>query len=168
MEVAEGLDEGGVYARSEIEIGQDETAAELRSRLAVVGAELLVERLRAGLGTAVPQSGDVTYAAKIDRSESRLDFTRSAVELHRTVRVGRAWAQFRGKRLGIEATSLCAAVPEQPGVLVTGTTGAGPGPIVATADGGLQLVTVKPEGKRAMSAADWANGVQPQAGDRLE
>jgi len=81
MEVAEGLDEGGVYARTEIAIGPNETAAELRERLGVIGAELLVETLRNGLGTAEPQVGETTYAAKLEKHEAKLDFDRSALEL---------------------------------------------------------------------------------------
>ncbi len=178
MEVAEGLDEGGVYATETINIGDDETALELRARLAAIGAELLVKTLTAGLGQAVPQSGEITYAAKIDRSESKLDFGRTAVDLHRTVRVGRAWAEFRGKRLGVERTSVpIAAEPPDGDSAVTDPIDGGPGelhlrpghpPVVRTASGLLELVTVKPEGKRAMAATDWANGVQPAPGERLE
>ena len=158
MEVAEGLDEGGVFARRSLTIGTDESAADLRARLAVLGAELLVDTLRSGLGRAEPQVGQVTYAAKIERHESRLDFSRSAEGLHRTVRVGRAWAEFRGRRLGIEqARALPGAGP--PGEL--------DGVVVATPRGLLELVTVKPEGKRAMAAQDWINGVQPVPGERL-
>lgn len=159
MEVAAGLDEGGVYDRETVEIGENETAAELRDRLAVVGAELLVAALQSGLGPAEPQTGEATYAAKIDKSEAKLDFTNSALQLHRTVRVGRAWARFRGKRLGIEATTVRAG-SGQPGLL--------DGAAVQTPDGVLQLEAVKPEGKRAMSVQDWLNGVQPEPGERLD
>ena len=167
MEVAEGLDEGGVYAIETIDIGENETALELRARLADVGAELLVKTLTSGLGDPVPQVGETTYAAKIDRSESKLDFNRTALELHRTVRVGRAWAEFRGKRLGIEATLVAqdTAAGGAPGELHVGS---GSAPRVTTSSGLLDLVTVKPEGKRAMAATDWANGVQPKPGERLE
>ncbi len=161
MEVAEGLDEGGVYARATTAIGDNESADELMDRLAVVGADLLVEHLRTGLADPEPQVGEITYAAKIERHESRLDFTRSAIELQRTVRVGRAWAEFRGKRLGIEAALV------NPGSGPAGQLQGKPPVVVGTADGLLELVTVKPEGKRAMSAQDWANGVQPEAGESL-
>lgn len=174
MEVAEGLDTGGVYARRSIDIGPDETAAELRSRLAGVGAELLVDTLAAGLGAAEPQVGDATYAAKIDRDETRLDFTRPAAEVQRRVRVGRAWTEFRSKRLGIEAVALVDDTdsapangdtrpgPEGPGTIVDGD-----GPLVAAGTGLVRLVEVKPEGKRAMAATDWANGVRPERGEQL-
>jgi len=158
IEVAEGLDEGGVYARVDTEIGDNESAAELRSRLAELGAALLVDRLRAGLGVAEPQVGEVTYAAKIEKSDAMLDFRRPAIEAHRAVRVGRAWTEFRGKRLGIEAATV------QPG---NGPAGELHGRMVSTPDGRLELLTVKPEGKRAMSALDWINGVQPKPGERL-
>ncbi|MGH1490660.1 MAG: methionyl-tRNA formyltransferase [Acidimicrobiales bacterium] len=158
MEVAEGLDEGGVYARATTPIGENESAEDLRDRLAVLGADLLVENLSRGLGEPEPQVGEITYAAKIDRGESRLRFDRSAIELQRTVRVGRAWAEFRGKRLGIESATV------EPG---TGKPGELQGLSVATADGLLGLVTVKPEGKRAMPAQDWANGLQLKPGESL-
>ncbi len=158
MEVAEGLDEGGVYGRVETPIGVDETAAELRGRLGELGAALLVDSLRSGLGDAEPQVGEITYAAKMAKDEARLNFDRTAIELHRTIRVGRAWCEFRSKRLGIEATAL------HPG---DGPPGEIDGLMVSTKDGLIELVTVKPEGKRAMPARDWANGVQPQPGETL-
>ena len=160
MEVAEGLDEGGVYAVSELQIGPDETATELRDRLGVVGADLLVETLRSGLGEATPQVGEITYASKIEKHEAKLDFGQAAPRLHRTIRVGRAWAEFRSKRLGIER----AAVHERSAPSAPGTVD---GVMVSTADGVLEMVTVKPEGKRSMAAQDWANGVQPKDGERL-
>lgn len=158
MEVAEGLDEGGVYAELPVEIGPEESAAELRARLAVLGADLLVDRLRCGLGPARPQEGDVTYAAKLGPDDFRLDFTRPAEEVARTVRIGRAWTTFRGRRLGIEAARPVDGAGE-PGLLV-GTT-------VLTPDGAVELIEVKPEGKRAMSADQWVNGARPDAGERL-
>lgn len=160
MEVAEGLDEGGVYARVEVEVGPEEPVAALRSRLADIGAELLVERLAEGLGSPQPQVGEVTYAAKLDRTEFRLDWTRPAVELHRVVRLGRAWTMFRDRRLGIEV----ARWRHEAG---SGRPGTIDGPLIATGDGVLELIEVKPEGRRAQSVADWLNGARPGPGDRL-
>ncbi len=177
MEVAEGLDEGAVYAKVATEIEPEETASELRSRLADLGAELLVSSLQAGLGEPVAQVGEVTYAAKLDKSEFRLDLSRSAADVHRCVRIGRAWAEFRGKRLGIEQarlhlrSNLLAEAPPGTIAAIDGTDGAdenaGSAVVVATADGAVELLTVKPEGKRAMPARDWVNGAQPGPGERL-
>lgn len=158
MEVAEGLDEGGIYAQVEVEIGSTETATDLRARLAQIGADLLVERLRAGLGPATPQVGETTYAAKLDRGEFRLRWDRPAEELVRVVRLGRAWATFRDRRLGIEEAAVV------PG---SGPPGRLDGLRVATPDGCVELRTVKPEGRRAMAATDWSNGVKPEPGECL-
>ena len=165
MEVVEGLDEGGVYSRVETDIGPDETSAELRARLGELGATLLVDSLAAGLGQPVPQSGETTYAAKMEKHEAHLDFDQPAIALHRTVRVTKAWTEFRGKRLGLERT---AAHPNAERVGANGQLDLADRQVTATTgEGRLELLTVKPEGKRAMAAQDWANGVQLTEGDRL-
>ncbi len=154
MEVAEGLDTGGVYRRRETAIRLDENAAELTARLAVIGSDLLVEALATGLGSPEPQVGDATYAAKIDPAELRLDWTRPAVELQRVVRIGRAWTTWSGRRLLI----LRAAIGE-----ADGSPGSLHGDVVATGQGGLRLEVVQPEGKRPMAGADWVRGGQVDA-----
>lgn len=148
MEVAEGLDTGGIYAERSVPIRSDDTADDLRRRLVEVGSELLVETLSAGLGEPRRQSGEVTYAEKIQAAELEIDWTRTSAEIDRLVRLGGAWTLFRGKRLKVWA--------------VTGPTD---GPTVATGDGSLVLVEVQPEGKAKMAADAWANGAQPRAQD---
>ncbi len=150
MDVEEGLDTGAVYRRREVPIGPHETAAELTSRLAAIGAQLLVTALDEGLGTPVPQEGEPTYAAKIEVEDLHLDWNRSALDLHGVVRVGRAWTTWNGRRLLV----LDASPAEAP----DGPPGAVSGGVVATGAGGLRLMTVQPEGKRAMPAADWLRG----------
>ena len=111
MALDEGLDTGPVYGCVETPILPEETAAELRVRLADLGAALLVGRLAGGvatLGQPVPQAGEAVYAAKIDRTELELAWERPAVELGRVVRVGRAWTLFRGRRLIVERAHVVA------------------------------------------------------------
>jgi len=158
MEVAKGMDEGGVYARAEIDLGLEDTAASLRADLSRIGADLLVERLQAGLGPAEPQTGEVTHAAKLGAEDFRLDFDRPAIEAHRIVRLGRAWTTFRDRRFGVLAARL------HPG---SGEPGAIDGPVISTPDGSLELLEVRPEGRRAQSAIDWLNGAKPESGERL-
>jgi methionyl-tRNA formyltransferase len=158
MELEEGLDTGGVYAEARVAIGPEETADELRERLVAVGTELLVTNLTAGLGQPRPQVGEPTYAAKIDPAELELRWDRPAVELHRLVRLGRAWTTFRGKRLKV-LTARLAATDARPGGL--------DGAVVGTADGGLELVQVQPEGKGPLDASAWRNGARPEVGERL-
>src|SRR3954451_7647825 len=87
MDVEEGLDTGGVYERTVVPIGPTTTADELRAELVEVGTEMLVRRLRDGLGAPEPQRGEPTYADKIRPEELRLDWSRPPVELNRVVRV---------------------------------------------------------------------------------
>ncbi len=158
MEVAEGLDEGGVYARQATRIGPVETAAELRARLTEMGSTLLIQGLARGLGLPASQEGEVSYAAKVAAHELRLDWSEPAVHAHARVRLGRAWTLFReGRILVTRATT------------ADGPAG-GPGEVdaelgVACGDGRrLMLLEVQPAGKAPMSATAWANGARPIGG----
>ena len=125
-----------------------------------------VDQLRDGFGQARPQVGEPTYAHKLTADDRRLDWTRSAIELQRRVRVGGAWTTFRGRRLKVGRVAL-----------VDGTDGAplgvslAPGEIadryVGTGDGLLELLEVQPEGKGQQPAAAWRNGARPTPDDRL-
>jgi methionyl-tRNA formyltransferase len=137
MALEAGLDTGGVYARREVPIGPETTAAELREQLVAVGTALLVDTLAAPLGEPEPQSGEVTHAAKFTSGDFEIDWTRPVEDVHRLVRVGGAWTTFRGKRLKINEARLV--------------------------DGVLRPVIVQPEGKAPMSFDAWRNGARPAA-----
>ncbi len=160
MALDEGLDTGPVYWCETVGIGGEESADELRARLVEAGTRLLVERLGRGLGQAVPQQGEPTYAAKLDPAELALDFSRPALEVHRVVRLGRAWTTFRGKRLHVLAARIRETGPTPVGALDGVVVGCGQGT-------GLELVTVKPEGRAALPAAAWRNGARPQPDELL-
>ena len=139
MALEEGLDTGGVYARREVPIGPETTAAELRAELVEVGTSLLVDTLDRPLAGWIddpePQTGEVTYAAKFTAADFEIDWTLPAVEVHRLIRVGGAWTTFRGKRLKINEARLV--------------------------DGRIVPVVVQPEGKAPMAFDAWRNGAQP-------
>ncbi len=166
MALDEGLDTGPVYARVETPILPEETADELRLRLADLGTILLLERLAGGLstlGSPAPQVGEAVYAAKIERSELRLVWDRPAVELERLVRVGRAWTTFGQKRLIVERARVAPAGPSdqdlEPGTL--------DGDEVVCGQGRLQLLEVRPEGRAQQSFEAWSRGARPAEGERL-
>ena len=123
-----------------------------------LGSELLVATLDGGLGAATPQAEEgVTYAHKLTAEDHLLHWERSAVELHRVVRVGAAHTTFRGARLKVHAVERVdePTAPEAaPGTFLDATT-------VATGEGALRLLRVQPEGKAPMDAAAWANGARP-------
>jgi methionyl-tRNA formyltransferase len=153
MVVEEGLDTGGIYDRVELPIGPDDTAAELRERLARRGAELLVTNLAHGLGEPVPQQGEPTYAHKLDVADLAIDWTAPAEAIHRLVRVGGAWTTHDGHRLKLWRTSL---IPSGRDAVE-----------VAAGDGPIWLLEVQPEGRRRMPAAAWANGLARGVADGL-
>ena len=148
MQLEEGLDTGPVYRCEVVPIGETTTAAELRADLVDTGTRMLVTELRAGLDVPQPQSGDPTYAAKIQPDELRIDWTRSPIELDRLVRLGGAWTTLHGKRLRVVAAELADA--------------AGPSSNALRGDriGGLRLLTVQPEGKAAMPFEAFARGAR--------
>ena len=158
MQLEEGLDTGPIYAEERLSIGDDETADELRDRLVVAGTRLLLDVLAGPLPEPRPQQGEPTYASKINPSELEIDWTKPAVEVHRLVRLGRAWSTFRGKRFKVLRARLVDAALA-PGVI--------DGVLVGTGDGALELVTVQLEGKGPQDASAWRNGAHLQAGERL-
>ncbi len=154
MHLDEGLDTGRLYGCTEVTIGPDTTAAELRAWLVDIGAALLVDHLRAGLGETHEQHGDATYASKLHADDFCLDWRRSAVERHRVIRVGGAFTTFRGRRLKVLAADLV-----EPGAVGD--------ELVGDTVGGLRLVTVQPESKAPMAFDAFARGVRPVPGERL-
>jgi methionyl-tRNA formyltransferase len=157
MEVEAGLDTGGVYRSVETRIGPAETAAELADRLALLGRDLLLDALATGLGTPRPQLGEPVYAAKIEPEERCLDWRRSTVELLRVVRIGRAWTTLQGRRLVVVSAKPVASVPPSPpGHLQVDADG----PRVATGDGWLRLLAVRPEGRGTLEGSAWARGAR--------
>ncbi|MEM7092138.1 MAG: methionyl-tRNA formyltransferase [Actinomycetota bacterium] len=160
MQIVEALDEGAVYARRTVPVG-DSTLDELRDALVDASCDLLVEALADGFVEPEPQVGEPVYARKIKPEEHQLDFARPAVEVVRVTRLGRAWTTLAGKRLRV----LGASVDTSP------TDGAQPGEVrgdrVATGDGWLVLERVQPEGKKAVDAADWLRGARIDPGTRL-
>lgn len=162
MRLEEGLDTGPVLARREVPMDGNH-AATLRHRMAVEGGALLVALLAGGagaLGPGEPQQGEPTYAVKIDPAELRLQWRQPAAQLHRVVRLDRAWTTFRGQRLRVlDARPEAGPAHGRPGELH--------GDAVDTGDGVLVLETVQPEGRRPMSAADWRRGVRPDEGELL-
>jgi methionyl-tRNA formyltransferase len=157
MRIEPSLDTGPVYACERVAIGAHETAGELKQRLVDVGTRLLVERLpEIPTSTPVPQSGETTYAEKLDVAEFALDPSRAAIELERVVRAGNprpgAYLSVGGQRLKVwRAHALT------DGGLAAGVIDADAR--LGTSDGVLVLDEVQPAGKRAMDAGAWRRGV---------
>ncbi len=166
MDVAEELDTGVVRCRVATPIGPDESADDLRGRLAGLGSTLLVDALAAGISEGEPQIGEPTWAHKIAREDLCMDWSRSADELHRVVRVGGAHTTFQGEPFKVLQATPC------------GSPGAGAvagelvGDVVAVgsasgAGGGIRLVEVQPASRQRMTFDAWAAGARPTPGEVL-
>lgn len=162
MRVEEGLDTGAVYARRVVEIGQRDTADELRRRLVEEGSRLLVETLAGEFPTPVPQQGTPVHAAKITPAELRIDWADDVRAIDRLVRLGGAWTTFRGKRVKVLAATLTGPSDSTlPPSAVDVSALVEPTP-------GLRLDVVQPEGKGSMTIDDYCRGARPASGERFE
>ena len=171
MRMEAGLDTGPVLLEQATPIGPDETGGQLHDRLAEMGAQVLEDGLgllRAGLlpvPWVQPEEG-VTYAHKLDKAEARLDWSRPAIELARTVRAFNPWpvaeAVVAGERLRIHgAIAVDTGHAAAPGTLLAAGR---EGIDIACGDGALRLRVVQREGGRAITAADWLNARRDLAG----
>lgn len=159
MQIVAALDEGPVFARREVAVGSS-TLDELRATLTQLSCELLVAELDRGLGAPEPQVGEPTHARKLHRGDHELDFGRTAAELDRVIRLGRAFTSVGDRRLGVVAAYVAPdAGPGKPGELH--------GDRISTADGCLVLETVQPAGKKPMAFRDWINGARLPDGTPL-
>lgn len=159
MELEEGLDTGPVYERQSTTIDPDESADHLRGRLVTMGTAMLVDLLRGELPPALPQTGEATYAAKIDPAELQIDWTRDADEVHRLVRLGRAWTTVGGRRLRVLETAVL-----DPSDVRKAAAGVMDGDVVGCGAGALRLVRVQAEGKPPVDATAWLRGARLPAG----
>jgi methionyl-tRNA formyltransferase len=171
MQMEEGLDSGPILHQVVTEIGPDETAGMLASRLAELGAKALVEALSLMSGGLIrPRPQDhtrATYAPKLDREKGRLDWERDASSLARQIRAfdpaPGAWTTLNGS-----AVKLFGARPSdgvgKPGEVLS----ADDRLVVAAAEGAVEINEVQPAGKSRLPVAAWTRGRGISPGQRLE
>jgi methionyl-tRNA formyltransferase len=165
MRMEAGLDTGPIAMSERVTIAPDATAGELTERLAVLGADLMVRALaalsRGGLSFA-PQAADgVTYAAKLDKNETRIDWTRPATDVHNHIRglspdpgawfeldLGKAPERIKVLR------SQCADGAGEPGAVLDGAL------TVACGTGAVRLLQIQRAGKQPVAAAEFLRGLR--------
>ncbi|HYM33256.1 MAG TPA: methionyl-tRNA formyltransferase [Candidatus Cybelea sp.] len=159
MQMDEGLDTGPVLAEARVPIAPESTAGTLHDELARVGAPLMVQTLAAlAAGTAKPQpqpATGVTYAAKIERDEGRMDWRKGAIELDRIVRAMSpwpgAWFEVSGARVKIQAAQPVDGLGEPGTVLDDELT-------IACGLGALKLTRLQRPGRAQLDAKAWLRG----------
>ena len=175
MQVVPALDAGPMLAAAETEIGRDETSAELESRLALLGATLLVsmiDRLAKGPVVATPQDERlVTYALKLERNESRIDCARPAEAVHNQIRGLQPWplaaALLRGRRVSLLRSQVASVSPgeTEPGRIVSLDAD---GIVVGTDPGAVRITSLQAEGRQVLPAREFLRGARINAGDRFD
>lgn len=174
QQMAAGMDTGDILVMRETEIGENDNFEDIHDRLGVLGAEAILDaiaQLREGKLSPVPQDESLaTYAAKIEKADCVLDFTRTARQLHDQIR-GMSPFPLAFTRLPsgsmLKVTRACVADESSEGEA---------GKVVSLDDGievqcgkgRLRLVGVLPEGKGRMAASDFVRGRKIAVGDILK
>ena len=164
MRMDEGLDTGPICLAERIAIGPNMTAGDLHDCMKLIGAGLMVRALAAlerGSLVCTPQRSDgVTYAAKIDKAETRIDFTRPARDVHNHIRAlspfPGAWIEAgpEGKRERIKVLgSELADGSGTPGSVIDPAD-----PAVACGEGAIRFVEVQRAGRKPMSGVELVRG----------
>lgn len=175
MRMVPKLDAGPVILQLGTRVNEDETYGELALRLSELGAAALIEALAlidVGQAKDVPQDDALaTYAKKIDRAATRIDWTGPATTVARVVRAydprPGAFATLDGQEVKLFGARVVADAPAgEPGTVLDGI--AGGGLVIASGQGAVRISQVQPAGKRRMNADDWLRGRGAAAGARFD
>jgi len=167
FQIVRELDAGPVYGSITEAVAPLDTAGDLLDRLAIRGAALLVEtldRIAKGVDPTPQPAEGVSYAAKIELDDVRIDWTRPARELADLVRGANpqpgAWTTFGGARFKVllaepvEDTVPAGVIDARRRELLVGA-----------GSSSLRLLTVQPVGKKPMAGADWGRGARLSGGE---
>ena len=174
MNIDAGLDTGPTLLRFETEIGADETAPELYARLSEAGAPLVAETLLGldrGTITPLPQdNSQASFASPLKKEEGRIDWSLTAQQIYNRIRGLQPWpgafTSFRGKNCAIwgRPVSANAAVGVPLGEILKARGKV----VVACGDGtSLLLEFLQLEGRKRVTALEFANGARLAPGDRF-
>jgi methionyl-tRNA formyltransferase len=165
MKMDEGLDTGAMAMADRVPVGADMTAGELHDALKQIGADLMARALAAserGSLTLTPQpSTGVTYAEKISKGETRIDWAKPSKTVHDHIRslspFPGAWFELDGVRVKV-LRSTEAEGSGQPGMALDGHL------TVACGSGAVRLTLVQRAGKQPMNADEFLRGTPVEAG----
>ncbi len=171
MRLDAGMDTGPIYAQVEVAIGSSDTAGELAAKLDEAGAKLLVKVLSSierGRAKLTPQPPEGSLADKIDKDETRIDWSKTARQVHDLVRALNpspgAYTTYSGQRLKVWLTEPYGDGPVgEPGQIVSVSRGL----LVATGGGDLRLLELQPENKKRMGVEEFIRGYHPAPGMKL-
>lgn len=168
MQIVEALDAGAMYAKAVVPITSETTGGVLHDKLAALGADLMIKVLK-NLKNIRPEPQDerlVSYAAKLDKSECRLDFSQTAEMLERKIRAFNPFPamffEYGGERFKV----LLAEVVDSQGVPGEILTGRGK-LVIACGNKALQIRQIQRQGKKVMTVEELLRGFDFAEGVRL-
>jgi methionyl-tRNA formyltransferase len=169
MKMDEGLDTGHMAMMERIAIGADMTAGELHDRLSAIGGDLMLRGIgaleRGALQLQKQPEAGVTYAAKIDKGETRIDWGRPWQDVHNHIRglspFPGAWCEMQGARVKVLRTT-------------RGEGSGAPGTAlddqltIACGDGAVRILELQRAGKQPMKAEEFLRGTSLPRGTKLD
>lgn len=171
QKIVRKLDAGDVLGIRKVPLGEDMNAIELHDALKVLGADLLtvefMDYLRGNLAPTPQDESQVTFAAKIEKTEAKIDWSWSALRIHNLIRglaLGpNAYAVREGKTLKLHKTKVRSGKGAAGEIVEVGAESF----TVATHDGLLEIFEVQPESRSRMSSAEFVRGYQIKKGESL-
>jgi methionyl-tRNA formyltransferase len=181
MRIDAGMDTGEMLLQTEIDIRAKETAPELAARMAEIGAPLMAKTMRGLAGgtlTPKPQNhAEASYAPMLKKEDGRIDWKKPATEIYNRMRGFAPWpgayTTFRGQSCHVWAEPVS---KEGSAGLASGASGAAPGTLFGEKEElfllcgdatVLRVLVVQVEGRKAVNAADFANGARLKSGERF-
>ncbi len=172
FQINSAVDSGDILNQITVPVQPDETAGELSERLAKIGAQLLlktVQQIESGTVNPQPQNQCfATRAPKITKNDRQINWQKPARDIHNQIRalspLPGAFTTFRGRQIIVLRSKLINnATDAQPGSIITTL----PKLVVATGDGLIELLLLKPAGGKVISGIDFRNGYHPSNQDLL-
>lgn len=162
MFMDEGLDTGDILLQTKVSINDDETSEELKKRLSVIGAELLIKTLKelenGTLERIKQDDSQATLSPPLDKITGDIDWNKPAQEIHNLVRGSNPWpiahTLLRGKNFKIYKSRVSTYRISQPGKIIS----TDPLIVGCGENTSLQLLEVQIEGKKRMAAGDFSRG----------
>lgn len=165
-----GMDTGPIYTSLPFDISPTTNTADLLKNLASLGVQAVLDAIsliESGQSPKVQSSEDATRAYKLTSEEAQIDWSQGSLAIVNKVRAfypnPGAWSIFRGIKIKIDAAIVNESILK-PGEIALQDKAV----LVGTGDGTIELLTIKPEGKSAMSAGAWANGQHLLSHEKFE
>jgi methionyl-tRNA formyltransferase len=169
MQMDAGLDTGAMLLKQAIPIAGDDNAQTLHDKLAALGAQLIVQALHEKPVAVAQDPAQASYAAKITKTEARIDWARPAAELARAIRAYNpmpgAYTCWQGQPLKLWRAEAVTAAPGVPGTVLQADA---QGIVVAAGEGALRLHELQRAGSKRLAAQAFLAGANLHPGDRLD